>query len=236
MLRGPVCFGVLVLGAASAGINWTSVWLEPRKDLVLSCGTTQPYTVMGRSGGDTKADLTRSPDLKLVSSDASVVEIDREKGLLVAKRPGHTHLDFSFSEAFEMAPIFVRAPAASNADPLDGVWKAQFTGPVGETPKMVSEIFFDVDAHGDGLTGTVHAAHWPGDAPISDGKIEGNRVRFTMVGTSPFWANGVIGYPKLCFEGTRAGAEMRIVLRWTEAKRSCEDATLYPMAARKLTN
>ena len=93
---------------------------------------------------------------------------------------------------------------------------------------------FDLNVDGETLTGTVHAANWPGDGPISDGKIEGDRVRFTMVGTLPYTTNGGVGYPKLCFNGTRHGSEMKLETRWAEARRPCDDGKLYPMAAKKL--
>jgi hypothetical protein len=226
------CAAAIAAGA-SAGINWKSIWLEPRTHLVLTVGATQPFTVMGRNGADVKVDLTQSQELTMTSSDPDVLDIDRKTGMLTAKKRGHAHVEFAFSEVGEMLPAYVR-PSAPAADRVDGVWRAEFTGPLGERPKMVSEIFFDLNADGGVLTGTVHAAHWPGDATITDGKIEGNRVRFTMVGTSSFNANGVIGYPKLCFDGTRAGSQMKIDLLWTEARRPCDDARHYPMAAKKL--
>ena len=231
-LQRLVCAAALA-AVAGAGINWKSIWLEPRTHLVLTVGATRPYTVMGRNGADVKVDLTKSQDLTMTSSDPGVLDFDRKTGIMTAKKRGHAHVEFAFSEAFDMVPAYVRE-SAPTADRVDGVWRAEFTGPLGEQPKMVSEIFFDLNADGDALTGTVHGAHWPGDAPITDGKLDGKRVRFTMVGMSPFNANGVIGYPKLCFDGTRAGSQMKIDLLWTEARRPCDDARLYPMAAKKL--
>ena len=97
-----------------------------------------------------------------------------------------------------MVPALVRAPKATTGDAVDGVWNAVFTGPMGERPKMVSEIDFALDSNGGALTGTVHAAYWPGDGDVSDGKVDGDRISFTMTGHLPFQANGVTGYPKLC--------------------------------------
>lgn len=96
-------------------------------------------------------------------------------------------------------------------------------------------------ADGDALTGTVHASAWPGDAAISDGKIDGNRVAFTMTGHLPFSTSsgGQVqhaGYPNLCFTGVRSGDEMKIELRWTEAGRTCEEGNLLPMAAKKVAD
>lgn len=225
--------------ATVGGINWNAVWLAPQRDsIVLTVAESQSYTVMGLSGAGTKADLTSSKELKITSSDPSVLEIDRDHGLFVAKKPGHVDIDIAFSEARERVPAFVRPPKTAADAPTDGVWKAVFTGDSGAQPKMVSEIFFDVTAHGNSLTGTVHAAYWPGDAPISDGVIDGNRVSFAMVGSSPSWAYGSAGrtesYPKLCFQGVRDGDAMKIGLFWTGAQHSCKGGPVMPMAGRKL--
>lgn len=55
-----------------------------------------------------------------------------------------------------------------------------------------------------------------------------------MIGKLPFQANGVTGYPKLCFNGVRHGDEMKIDLLWTEASRSCESGKLLPMSGKKV--
>jgi hypothetical protein len=210
---------------------------------VLTVGEAKPYTVMGLNGADAKADLTKSPYLKIASSDAGILEIDPETGTFVGKRPGHVHIRISFSEATEMVPGFVRpsktetgAAAGGPSNDIDGVWKAVFTGDWGERPKMVSEIVFSLDSSGNALTGMVHAAAWPGDAAVSDGKVDGDRITFTMTGHLPFQANGVTGYPKLCFTDVGNGGEMKIDLLWTEARRACKDGKLLPMAGKKVAD
>ena len=64
-----VAWMLLFSGVAVAGINWKSVWLEPRTPVVLAVGEAKPYTVMGRNGADVKADLTKSPNFKITSSE-----------------------------------------------------------------------------------------------------------------------------------------------------------------------
>jgi len=230
------CLFLLSSGLSVAGINWKSVWLEPRIPVVLiTVGETKPFTVMGLNGADVKADLTKSQYLKITSSDTSILEIDPANGAFIGRKPGHVDIRISFSEASEMIPAFVRpatTAAAQNTPGLDGVWRAVFTGPMGERPKMVSEIVFTLDST-NVLTGIVHAAYWPGDAPVADGRIDGEKVTFTMTGHLPFQANGVEGYPKLCFTGIRNGDEMKVELRWTEARRACDEGKLLPMAAKK---
>jgi hypothetical protein len=195
---------------------------------------------MGLNGADIKADLTKSQYLKITSSDPSVLDIDRENGVFVGKRPGHVDIRISFSEATAMVPAFVRAVNTASAGDMDGVWKAEFIGDWGERPKMVSEIYFDLTVNGNSLSGAVHAASWPGDAVISNGTLNGDRVSFEMVGHSPFQAGRpgamVTGYPKLCFTGIGNGNEMRIDLLWTEARTSCENGKLLRMAGKRLAD
>ncbi len=235
-------FCLLFSGVAVAGINWKSVWLEPRTPVVLiTVGETKPFTVMGLNGADVKADLTKSQYLKITSSDTSILEIDQASGTFIGRKPGHVDIRISFSEASDMVPAFVRpattdTATAENIPGLDGVWRAVFTGPMGERPKMVSEIVFTLNSIGTDLTGIVHAAVWPGDAPVTDGRIDGDKVTFSMTGHLPFQANGVEGYPKLCFTGTRNGDDMKIGLLWTVARSACKDGKLLPMAAKRVAD
>jgi hypothetical protein len=107
--------------------------------------------------------------------------------------------------------------AASAAD-ITGTWKAVFLGPQDQRPKTVSEIILNLDADGNVLTGMAHAGNWPGDAVIEDGKIDGDRISFTVVGKSAWQSKGpqgeASGYPRLSFSGTLAGGEMKLTLTW----------------------
>src|SRR5258708_40143172 len=104
MLKRSHLFAALVvLSFAStvlAGINWKAVWLEsPYNPVHLKIGESRSYTVMGLSGMDTKADLTHSQWLTIVSSDPTILEIDKEKAQFIGKAPGHVEIRISFSEA-----------------------------------------------------------------------------------------------------------------------------------------
>jgi len=94
---------------------------------------------------------------------------------------------------------------------------------------MVSEMMFTFQVEGNKLTGDAHMANWPGDAPISDGKIDGDRISFTVIGKLPWTATsgGVTtsGYPKLVFSGTVNGKEMKIILNWGSILTSGEERT-----------
>jgi hypothetical protein len=113
--------------------------------------------------------------------------------------------------------IVALALGASAAD-IAGKWEVVFLGPEGHRPKTVSRIILDLKADGTELTGMVHAGNWPGDAPISDGKIEGDRISFTAVGHSPWWSSRAgaraSGYPRLKFTGTIRGGELQLTLVW----------------------
>src|SRR5690348_12699910 len=93
---------------------------------------------------------------------------------------------------------------ASAAD-LDGTWKAVFLGDPGTWPKMVAFMTFDVKTDGNQVTGIAHMSSWPGNAPITEGKLEGDRITFTALGNSPWRSGGpersASGFPKLTFTG-----------------------------------
>ncbi len=110
------------------------------------------------------------------------------------------------------------ACCATAAD-VTGTWNANFVGSWQEWPKTVSKMIFDLKADGTTLTGMAHVGSWPGDAPISDGKIEGDRISFTVIGKLPWWSSGpqgkAGGYPKLIFKGTTInGSDMKLTLTW----------------------
>ena len=94
-------FIVLLLATTTlAGINWKAVWLDaPYNPVHLKVGDSCPYTVVGLNGMDTKADLTHSQYLTIVSSDPSVLEIDRKDARFVGKAPGKVEIRISFSQA-----------------------------------------------------------------------------------------------------------------------------------------
>jgi hypothetical protein len=81
--------------------------------------------------------------------------------------------------------VLVLSAAASlnaTANDFTGTWKAVFSGPIGNRPKIVSEIVFNFDVDRNTVTGNAHMSASPGDAEISNGKIDGDRITFTVVG------------------------------------------------------
>ena len=80
---------------------------------------------------------------------------------------------------------------------VTGKWTAQVPGRNGQT----REATFTFKADGNTLTGTVSGCR--GEAPIADGKIDGDQISFTQ--TMQFGDNTV----KLIYKGTVAGDEIK---------------------------
>jgi hypothetical protein len=112
MLKRPHLFAALVMlsfvSATFAGINWKAVWLDsPYNPVHLKMGESRPYIVMGLSGMDTKADLTHSQYLTVVSSDPAILEVDKENTRFIGKAPGHVEIRISFSQATSIVQAVV---------------------------------------------------------------------------------------------------------------------------------
>lgn len=73
-----------------------------------------------------------------------------------------------------MALLGLFTVSASAAD-ATGKWVADVQGPNGNTMHQT----FDLKADGSTLTGSVSSPR--GDAPITDGKVDGNNISFTVV-------------------------------------------------------
>jgi hypothetical protein len=104
MLKLARLFAALVMlsfmSIISAGINWKAVWLEaPYNPVHLIIGESRPYIVMGVDGRDTKADLTHSKYLAVVSSDPTILEVDKVNAQFIGMAPGRVKIRISFSDA-----------------------------------------------------------------------------------------------------------------------------------------
>lgn len=80
---------------------------------------------------------------------------------------------------------------------VNGKWVAQVPGRDGQTREMT----FNFKVEGDKLTGTVSGRQ--GDMPISDGKITGDEISFTV--TANFGGNEI----KFLYKGKVAGDEIK---------------------------
>jgi hypothetical protein len=93
--------------------------------------------------------------------------------------------------------LFAAMSSAWAAD-IDGKWTAQVPGRGGQTREQT----FTFKAEGDKLTGTVSGMQ--GDNPISDGKISGDEVSFTV--KVSFNGNDVT----LLYKGKVSGDEIKM--------------------------
>jgi hypothetical protein len=93
--------------------------------------------------------------------------------------------------------LFVFVFTAAAAD-VSGTWKAAI-----ETPNGPFETTFSFKADGDKLTGTT-SNRFQQDAPISEGKIDGDQISFVVVST--FQGNEV----RVSYKGKVAGDEIKL--------------------------
>jgi fibronectin type 3 domain-containing protein len=71
---------------------------------------------MGLNGADKKATLTKSPYLKITSSDIGVVEVHQKNAIVIGKKPGQVEIRISFSEATSVAQAFVKERKSDSAE------------------------------------------------------------------------------------------------------------------------
>jgi hypothetical protein len=86
--------------------------------------------------------------------------------------------------------------AVAMAEDVTGVWKASMQGPDGQS----MELTFNLKADGAKVTGTVTTPM--GEMPISEGKVDGDKIEFT-VETDQF---------KVVHKGTFAGDTMKLAV------------------------
>jgi hypothetical protein len=79
----------------------------------------------------------------------------------------------------------------ASADEITGNWKTIMVdaGP-GGPPKVAYAPSFELKVDGNKFTGIAYMAQWPGNAPISDGKVDGNRITFTLVHEMSYTTRG----------------------------------------------
>ncbi len=108
-----------------------------------------------------------------------------------------------------LALLAALAMVAAAAD-INGQWKSEMAGPDGQT--RVTDYVFKVD--GEKLTGTV--ASRMGESQITDGKVSGDDVSFSVVRN--FGGNEV----KVLYKGKVAGDEIKFTIEFGGADRTFE--------------
>jgi hypothetical protein len=106
--------------------------------------------------------------------------------------------------------LFLIASLALNASATDlaGSWKVLYAGPAENAPKTIGSIVLDLKLDGKVMTGTAHIGVWPGDAPIANGKVEGDHISFQATGH----LGSSTGIPTCQFDATVHGDEMLLTM------------------------
>jgi hypothetical protein len=101
---------------------------------------------------------------------------------------------------------FAFAVVAESTD-IGGHWTVRFAG--GVAWKTIGGAEFDFRPAGGSLTGMANVGHgYPGKAPIANGKIEGDRISFTVYGQQ----ESSSGFPKMHFTGTIHADEIKLTM------------------------
>ena len=97
-----------------------------------------------------------------------------------------------------------------NATPagLTGAWKVVFAGDPRTGPKTVGSIILDLKVDGNVVTGKVRIGSWPGEAPITDGRVEDGHITFTATGH----LSSTTGIPTCQFDGIMRGDELSLTM------------------------
>jgi hypothetical protein len=107
--------------------------------------------------------------------------------------------------------IFFLGFAKSSTDTISGKWNAKVITKSIRRPKQFSEITLKLQANGDKLTGSATALRMQGEPVITNGKIEGDTISFTIVFNE---SNSTTGVPELKFKGNVHGDEIKLNLIW----------------------
>jgi len=108
--------------------------------------------------------------------------------------------------------FLLAATALSGTDRLTGTWHLRSTYPDGPGLKTVAAVILELEVDGGTLTGLVHIGSWPGDAPIAEGKVRGDRIVFEATGH----LDSSTGIPTCRFEGTLNGEELIVKMTMTQ--------------------
>ncbi|HTS60569.1 MAG TPA: hypothetical protein VMH28_01020 [Candidatus Acidoferrales bacterium] len=110
-----------------------------------------------------------------------------------------------------LTTLFVALAMTAAAADVAGTWKASL-----ETPNGTIQNTFVFKVDGGKLTGTVTGQ--AGEAPIADGKVEGDNVSFTVKRDTP---NGEL---VLNYKGTISGDDMKMTVTIPAMDRSFDFA------------
>jgi hypothetical protein len=96
---------------------------------------------------------------------------------------------------------------------IAGTWKAEMILSTSDgIPQVAYEPTFDFKVKGTELTGVARLTSWPGDAAISDGKIDSNRITFTLLHHMSYTTRGRTCYPRFRCVGTVHGNDLDLTM------------------------
>ena len=106
--------------------------------------------------------------------------------------------------------LLLTASFAFAESSVTGIWKVAYADsqPASGGPKTVGEMILNLKLEGGGVGGNVVIGRWPGEAPISDGKIDGGHITFTATGH----LDSSTGIPTCKFDVTIEGDKMHVAL------------------------
>jgi hypothetical protein len=93
----------------------------------------------------------------------------------------------------------------------------------------VGSILLDLTIEGSSVTGAVQIGSWPGAAPISDGKLEGDRLSFHATGH----LDSSTGIPTCQLDVTIQGDEMIVFLRAIKNEKGLGGGVTYEYRGRR---
>ena len=85
-------------------------------------------------------------------------------------------------KAFASCVLLLGLVPNLSADDMSGSWKVVYAGPPGTGPKTVGSILLDLKVDHLNVSGTVTIGPWPGEAPVTDAKLDGDHLTFTATG------------------------------------------------------
>jgi hypothetical protein len=105
---------------------------------------------------------------------------------------------------------------------IDGSWTLDYVS--GLAIKTIGSVEFDFDTVGDHLAGTANVGvGWPGKAPVSIGRFDGEHISFTVFGKQ--WSS--TGYPRMDFAGTIHGDGIKLTMTFYPNGKRVEGETIF---------
>ncbi|HEY1760310.1 MAG TPA: hypothetical protein VGG72_33355 [Bryobacteraceae bacterium] len=107
--------------------------------------------------------------------------------------------------------LFAGLLVSAAGEDISGTWNMA-PKPCSTLTLTVYEPTFEFKVDGGKLTGTARNDGWPGDGTVSDGKVEGNRITFTLTHEGTYTTNAGTFYATYRCVGTVHGDELDLTM------------------------